>query len=116
MKIYVVPSDDSTGAKVKAWVHNRWIDITTAVVEHPVIAVTIISGLTGVANTAIRAISKSNSLKKEAELKSQYIWDASLGHHWRIKKPLSTNQMLELERRRGMGESIGKILDDLKVL
>ncbi len=43
-------------------------------------------------------------------------WDASLGHHWVLKRKLSKKEWLKIDRRKANGERLGDILDDLGVL
>ncbi len=49
-------------------------------------------------------------------LQDRYIYDRSLGHYWRLKRPLSNNQMLLISKRRNEGEALCDILASMKVL
>lgn len=63
-----------------------------------------------------RAISKRSSLKKEQNLKENYCYDRSLGHYWKLRRPLDNDEWLEIDRRKKNGERLSDILDELKVL
>lgn len=43
-------------------------------------------------------------------------YDPRTSEHWFTKRPLSTNEKLELERRYNNGESKGDILDSMRLL
>ena len=52
----------------------------------------------------------------EKELKDTYIYDRSMGHYWKCRKKPTTEQYLEIERRKANGEGLGTILTDMKLL
>ena len=56
------------------------------------------------------------NLKQEKELQELYVYDRSLGMYHRLNKPLTTNQALEIERRRGDGEKMVQILRSMKLV
>lgn len=68
------------------------------------------------ANNAVRAASRKSDLKKEQELKDLYIYDRSIGKYHKLRRPMRTSEMLELDRRRANGESMIRILDDMRLL
>ena len=59
---------------------------------------------------------KSHDLKMEKELKDTYIYDRSMGHYWKCRKKPTTEQYLEIERRKANGEGLGTILTDMRLL
>lgn len=68
------------------------------------------------AANAVRSIDRKNDLRKEQELKDLYIYDRSLGKYHKLRRPMRTSEMLELDRRRTNGESLLRILDDMRLL
>ena len=45
-----------------------------------------------------------------------YIYDRSMGHYWKCRKKPTTEQYLEIERRKANGEGLGTILTDMRLL
>lgn len=82
--------------------------------KETVIALTpvIIGGITTVA----KVVGKRYNLHKEETLKDEYCYDRSLGHYWRLKRPLSNKEWLEIDRRKKDGERLSGILDEMRVL
>ena len=72
----------------------------------------VIKGVTTVA----KVVGKRNNLRKEEELKEEYCYDRSLGHYWRLRRPLSNREWLEIDRRKKEGERPSDILDEMRVL
>lgn len=116
LKVYVVPENDSFGAKAKAWVKNRRTDVECWWDEHgeTVVALTpvVVTGGTIIA----KVIGKRVNLQKEQTLKDRFVYDTSLGHYWELKKKLTNSQWVEIENRRRAGESLGNILAQMGVL
>lgn len=63
-----------------------------------------------------RTAGRSINLHKEANLKKLYCYDTSLGHYWRLKRPLKNSDWVTIDKRCREGESLANILNDLKVL
>lgn len=80
-----------------------------------VLAIGITGGI-AVGKGIVRAMSKRNHLKKEQNLKENYCYDRSLGHYWKLRRPLDNDEWLEIDRRKKNGERLSDILDELKVL
>lgn len=51
--------------------------------------------------------------KKEEERRERRVYDPSMGDWWDLKKPLTNNERLELERRVADGELRGDVLRDM---
>lgn len=116
VKIYVVPENDKKSTKFKAWMKNRWTDMTCWVSDHKteimVVAPVVIGGIA----TTAKVVGKNVNLQKEQRLKEKFVYDTSLGHYWELKQKLSNSQWTEIERRRAQGETLGQILNDMRVL
>lgn len=72
----------------------------------------IIGGVT----TVTKVVGKRVNLHKAEALKDQYCYDRSLGHYWKLKRELTNNEWLEIDKRKKNGERLADILDELKVL
>lgn len=70
----------------------------------------------GFGTAAIKGVGKRQKLRKEKQLKDLYCYDRSLGHYWRLKRELSNNEWVEIDKRKANGERLADILDELKVL
>lgn len=66
--------------------------------------------------TATKVIGKNVNLRKQENLKNLYCYDRSLGHYWTLKRELSNQEWLEIDRRKNSGERLADILSDLNVL
>jgi ABC-type nitrate/sulfonate/bicarbonate transport system substrate-binding protein len=69
----------------------------------------------GIAKGA-KTISRHAKLKEERELKDLYIYDRSTGFYWKLKKPLTSRQQMEINLRKTNGEKLGDILNSMRVL
>lgn len=91
--------------KTKAFcINNREIVIP--------VAITLSTGLVKISKMAV----KSKNLKKEERLKEEYCYDRSLGHYWKLRRPLTNDEWLEIDQRKRDGERLSDILAELKVL
>ena len=72
----------------------------------------VISSVFGVAKGAIRG----RNLKKEEYLKKNYCYDASLGHYWKLKRPLTNREWVQIDARKQSGERLSEILSSMRVL
>lgn len=68
----------------------------------------IISGI-GMINKSV----KRREDKKEEEKRERRVYDPSMGDWWDLKKPLTNNERLEMERRVSEGELRGSVLKDM---
>ncbi len=59
---------------------------------------------------------KHLNLRKEEKIKREYVYDTSLGHYWNLRRKLSNQEWLDIERRRKSGECLGDILSSMNVL
>lgn len=72
----------------------------------------IISGVAAVTKMA----HKRNTLKKAEDLKQLYCYDRSLGHYWQLKRKLTNNEWIVIDRRKNNGERLADILESMRVL
>ena len=64
----------------------------------------------------VKVVGKNVNLRKEANLKNLYCYDRSLGHYWKLRRELSNQEWIEIDRRKNSGERRADILNDLGVL
>ena len=72
----------------------------------------VITGIT----TVSKVVNKRINLRKEENLKELYCYDRSLGHYWKLRRELTNDEWLEIDKRKKNGERLSDILDELKVL
>ena len=72
----------------------------------------VIGGIT----TITKVVGKHVNLHKEEALKDLYCYDRSLGHYWRLRRELTNQEWLEIDRRKKNGERLSDILSDMRVL
>lgn len=70
----------------------------------------------GIVGTGIKAVGKAVVNGQRKEIKELYVYDNRLGHYWKLKRELTNNEWLEIDRRKKRGERLSDILDDLRVL
>lgn len=86
------------------WDENK----TTVAVCAPIVGTFAVKG--------IQILGKHHNLHLEQRNKDRRVYDTSLGHYWELKRKLTNNDWVAINRRRNRGESLGDILDSLKVL
>ena len=64
----------------------------------------------------IQSIGRTVNLKLEERNKDRRLYDTSLGHYWELRRKLSNTDWVQINRRRNQGESLGDILDEMRVL
>lgn len=116
MKVYVVPENDSLDAKAKAWFKNRCVDVKDWYEENKVLVwlfgPTVIGAIGGIA----KAVLKHKNINAAEDLKTLFVWDAHIGHYWQLRRKLTSAEWLSVESRVKAGESMGKVLSELRVL
>lgn len=114
-KIVHFPKEEKAKAlkeKARAKLHdaNEWIKWhKEEIVTYGPIA---IAGIT----TTAKVVGRRINLHKEETLKNLYCYDRSLGHYWRLKRPLSNREWVAIESRRKRGERLADILSSMNVL
>ena len=76
----------------------------------------IAPAVAGIAAKGIQVFGKRRNLKLEEKNKDCRCYDTSLGHYWELKRKLSNEEWVQIDRRKNNGERLADILDDLKVL
>ena len=86
------------------------------VIENRDLVLTLTPVIVGGLATIVKVVGKRSNLNKEEELKELYCYDRSLGHYWKLKRELSNQEWLEIDRRKKNGERLSDILSDMNVL
>lgn len=116
MRVYVVPENDTKRSKAKAWLKNRWTDVSCWCSENKGLLMVAVPTVIGGITATVKVVGKNINLNKEQNLKEKFVYDTSLGHYWELRQKLTNGQWTEIERRRANGETLGQILNDMKVL
>lgn len=66
--------------------------------------------------TVTKVVGRRINLRKQESIKNLYCYDRSLGHYWSLRRELSNQEWLEVDRRKRNGERLSDILADLRVL
>ena len=103
-------------AEFKRKLKSNFRKTKTWVVEHKDLVITLAPVVIGGIATVIKVAGKRSNLRKEEELKELYCYDRSLGHYWRLRRELSNQEWLEIDKRKKNGERLSDILSDMNVL
>ena len=98
------------GFKSKAKAVDQWL------YKHKEIVITLVPVFVGATIKIVKMVSTNKNTKEQKDLHDLYCYDKSLGHYWRLSKPLTNSQWLEIDRRKKNGERLSDILNDLRVL
>lgn len=64
----------------------------------------------------IKISAKRHTVNEEKALKERYIYDRSFGHYYELKRQPKKSEWLQIEQRRENGETLGLVLDDMRLL
>ena len=70
----------------------------------------------GAVTPIIKSVNKHITLNKTKDLKNLYCYDRSLGHYWSLRRELTNQEWLTVDRRKKCGERLSDILADMRVL
>ena len=102
--------------ELKAKAKAGWDKTKQLVTEHPAESLALATTLVGSVIGLARRADRKADLKKTEELKERYIYDRSIGGYWKTRRKLTTSDMLEIEREKKLGRSLGEILRDMRLL
>lgn len=100
----------------KDWSKKKFNEAKIWCGEHKELVVGVVPVLITGFFEVIKIASKADAREEEKELKELYIYDRSMGHYWKLRRRLTNSEYREIERRRAEGESMGEILEDMRVL
>jgi len=81
--------------------------------QYVIVGAPVAAGLLG---KGIQVLGKRHNLKLEERNKDLRCYDASLGHYWELKRKLTNDDWVKINRRKNNGEALGDILTELRVL
>lgn len=80
------------------------------------IAIGIGTFVVGAGGRVIKDAKHRHRVNEEKQLKNNYCYDRSLGHYWKLRRELTNDEWVEIDKRKRNGERLGDILAELKVL
>ena len=86
------------------------------VVRNKDAVITLTPVVVGGVTTVVKVVGKYVNQHKQEDLKDLYCYDRSLGHYWKLRRELTNDEWLEIDKRKKNGERLSDILDELKVL
>lgn len=103
--------------KVKAYVVKKQSDAQIWWSRNKDWAVVGIPICAGAVGTGVKYILRSHSIHREEKMKYKTYWDASVGHHWELKRKPSNQQRMEIDRRwKQNGEPLSKVLYEMNLI
>jgi len=102
--------------KFKAKIEGTADKVKDLVAEHPAETLALVTTGLGSLIGLARRYDRKKDLREQQRLRDEYIYDRSLGSHWRTRRKMTNGEKLEVERRRRQGESLGEILRDMRLL
>ena len=108
---------DLKKAEIKNWIRNGVNQVGRFISNNKTEVIAVATPIVGkLFVDMVRGIKRSANNKEQARLKENYIWDPSSGMWFETRKKMSSNQRVEFSRRRENGESVGSILNSMKIL
>ena len=106
-------------AQTREFIRDKTEKLSDWVEEHQdflKIAVPVGAGVTTIIAKGARTAAQHRKLKKVQDLKENYCYDRSLGHYWELRRKLTNEEWIQIDKRKKNGERLADILSDLKVL
>ena len=103
-------------AQIREWFQDKKMKVQTWCYEHKEQIITYGPVIVGGIAAGAKMLSKHAALTKEQNLKDLYCYDRSLGHYWKLRRELTNEEWLEIDKRKKNGERLSDILDDMRVL
>lgn len=102
--------------KIKNAIREKWEDTKAWVDDNKEIVIAAIPIVGAACVACVKGAIKSKNLKKEEQLKNNYWYDRSLGHYWKLRRELTNDECVEVDRRKQNGERLADIFESLHVL
>ena len=112
----VYPKPESFGQRVWRKTKEKAEDARYWYYQHREEVVILVPAVIGGAATIVKVVGKRVNLHKEESIRNLYCYDRSLGHYWRLRRGLSNQEWLAIDRRKANGERLSDILSELRVL
>ena len=92
----------------KKWCEDN-TELAIAMIPVGLMAVKTITGM-------VKSVDRKIDMKHEQELQELYVYDHSLGMYHKLRRPLTSSEKIEINRRRDAGESKIQILASMGLL
>ena len=102
--------------KFKTRVKNLFYKVKVFCTNNPEITLFIVTTVVGAIGFFGKKGFKFLQLHKEEQIKDLYCYDRSLGHYWKLRRELTNDEWVAIDKRKRNGEKLADILDELKVL
>lgn len=105
--------------KARDFGHAVWSKtkaVGKAIVDNPELSIGAAVAIASVMGTLISKVNKAHEMHETELRRTSSFYDRSLNCYWQTKRPLNTNEMLEVEARKAAGENIGQILMSMNLL
>ena len=96
--------------------HKAKNDTINFVKENPELTMAILSSGVIIATKVCKMYKYHKDYNEEKYLKTRFIYDRSRGCYYELRKQLTNAQLLEIDRRKLNGETLGTILESMRVL
>lgn len=84
--------------------------------ENKELTIIITSAVIGGTRFVVKNVGKQINVKRQEDVKNLYCYDRSLGHYWKLRRELTNDEWIYIDKRKRSGEKLADILDELKVL
>lgn len=102
--------------ELKNWWHDRKLEAKQFWNENREYLVILIPVVLASGEKVFKEVKRERQLKEERDLKERFIYDMSLKCYYELRRKPKPQEYLEIERRKRNGESLGKILSDMRLL
>lgn len=102
--------------KVKDWFKTKCQDGKSFAIRNKDQILAFTPVFIGGVATLYKGASKRANLRKMEDIKDLRCYDNKLGHYWKLRRELTNDEWLEIDRRKRNGEPLSDILEQLKVL
>lgn len=96
---------NNTLNNIKNFYYNHRIEV---VVFGPVIL--------AILGKTLKFTGKQINNRSQKQIKNLYCYDRSLGHYWKLRRELTNDEWIVIDKRKQNGERLADILNELKVL
>ena len=108
--------NETKAQKIKREIKEKFQNIWYWISDNKELLVVVVPVFVGALTTILRVSTKAINNHNEKQLKELYCYDRSLGHYWKLRRPLRNSEWVEIEQRRKQGERLADILSELRVL
>ena len=110
------PEKEERKIRRKEWFEQKWKGVKEFYYDHKDEIIIFGPFVIGTLGKILKITGKQLKHRNEKQLKELYCYDRSLGHYWKLRRELSNDEWVEIDKRKNNGERLADILDELKVL